>query len=130
MNRHKFSELKEEFLRQPGAEEALEHEREVVRGELSLAELRRALSFTQKQLATTLETTQPGVSRIEHQTDVYVSTLRSYVEALGGNLEIKAVFANAEVSINSFESLRTDEPREDDLPDPTPMVETDKPVAA
>src|SRR5438128_10905549 len=58
---------------------------------MSLAELRKARELTQTQLAEALETTQPGVSAIENRTDLYVSTLRSYVEALGGRLEIKAV---------------------------------------
>ena len=131
MSRQRFSELKEEFLRQPGAEEALDREREVVLSELSLAELRRARSFTQKQLATALETTQPGISRIEHQADLYVSTLRSYVEALGGNLEVRAVFGEAAVVISSFEGLHSEDSPEDDLPEPTiSTVEGNKPVAA
>ena len=59
---------------------------------LTLYELRKAREMTQAQLARALDTTQPGVSRIEHQTDLYLSTLRSYVEALGGELELRATF--------------------------------------
>jgi transcriptional regulator with XRE-family HTH domain len=80
-------------------------ERSYVQRELSLAELRKARDLTQTQLAAALETTQPGVSMIEHRTDLYVSTLRSYVEALGGNLEIIAVFPDGVVAIKSFAEL-------------------------
>lgn len=73
---------------------------------LTLAELRKAREMTQKQLAEALETTQPGVSQIERRTDLYLSTLRSYVEALGGALEIRALFPDSEaVEIRSFEEL-------------------------
>ncbi len=79
--------------------------------ELSLHELRKARSMTQTNLAGALEMTQPGISRIERQTDLYVSTLRSYVEALGGELELRAWFPDAgEVKLISIDQLdRTDE---------------------
>ncbi|MHB8060927.1 MAG: hypothetical protein ACYDHO_08870 [Gaiellaceae bacterium] len=48
---------------------------------------------------------QPGISRIENEADLFVSTLRSYVEALGGELEISAVFEDLKISIKSFTSL-------------------------
>lgn len=73
--------------------------------ELTLAELRRAREMTQTQLACVLEMTQPGVSGIERRTDLYVSTLRGYVEALGGRLEIVAVFDDGVVPIRSFGEL-------------------------
>jgi len=73
--------------------------------ELTLAELRRAREMTQKQLAAALDATQPGVSALEHRTDLYVSTLRSYVEALGGQLEVVAVFPDGAVQIKSFSEL-------------------------
>jgi transcriptional regulator with XRE-family HTH domain len=77
--------------------------------QLSLFELRRARQLTQEQLAAALDTTQSGVSRIEHQTDVYLSTLRSYIEAMGGRLEIAAVFPDDRVSISMFEEIGRDE---------------------
>lgn len=83
---------------------------------LTLYELRKAREMTQSQLARALDTTQPGVSRIEHQTDLYLSTLRSYVEALGGTLELRAAFPDAgEVVLRVLDELdetemeRTDE---------------------
>lgn len=64
---------------------------------LSLAELRKSKNRTQEQVAEALEVTQPRVSRIEGEGDMLVSTLRAYVEALGGTLEIRALFAGGEI---------------------------------
>jgi transcriptional regulator with XRE-family HTH domain len=60
----------------------------------TLGALRRARALTQTQLARSLDVTQAQVSRIENQTDLYLSTLRSYVEAMGGELEMRVVFAD------------------------------------
>src|SRR5205809_1018526 len=72
---------------------------------MSLAELKHARELTQAQLAQALDVQQPAVSRIEHQTDLYLSTLRSYVEALGGELQIVAQFGATAVMLNGFEEL-------------------------
>jgi transcriptional regulator with XRE-family HTH domain len=72
---------------------------------MTLAELRQAREMTQAQLGEALDLTQPGVSRIEHQTDLYLSTLRSYIAALGGQLEVIARFQNVEIPIRQFERL-------------------------
>jgi DNA-binding XRE family transcriptional regulator len=64
----------------------------------SLAELRKARTLTQEQLAATLGVTQAQVSRIEHQTDL--STLAGYLEAMGGHLELVGVFGTARVSLS------------------------------
>jgi hypothetical protein len=49
---------------------------------------------------------QGEVSKIEHRTDIYLSTLAGYVEALGGKLEIRAVFPDREMRITQFEELQ------------------------
>lgn len=54
----------------------------------SLRELRQIAGKAQADVATSLHIKQPSVSRIEKQTDMYLSTLRSYVEAIGGKLEL------------------------------------------
>jgi transcriptional regulator with XRE-family HTH domain len=54
----------------------------------SLAELRKAAGKAQADLAATLKIRQPSVSKVEKQTDMYLSTLRSYVEAIGGELDL------------------------------------------
>jgi predicted transcriptional regulator len=56
---------------------------------------------TQVELADVLGVRQPNVSRIERQEDLFVSTLRQYVEALGGRLELTAVFGRQRITITT-----------------------------
>lgn len=65
----------------------------------NLKQLRQARGRTQVQLAKILGISQPEVSRIERQTDVYLSTLQSYVAAMGGELKLMAVFGDDEPSM-------------------------------
>ena len=58
----------------------------------SLAELRRVAGKAQAEIASTLKIKQPSVSKIEKQTDMYLSTLKSYVEAVGGQLDLVVRF--------------------------------------
>lgn len=62
--------------------------------EMSLRDLRHALKLTQERLAKALDIGQDGVSRIEQRGDLLISTLRSYIEAMGGHLELVAEFPN------------------------------------
>ena len=72
---------------------------------MPLDQLRRARQMTQVKLAESLGVNQGEVSKIEHRTDMYISTLAEYIEALGGRLEIRAVFRDQEVRIAQFEQL-------------------------
>jgi hypothetical protein len=54
---------------------------------------------------------QGAVSRMEKRTDMYVSTLRNFIQAMGGRLQVKAIFPEGEVEIDQFGNLA--EPRED-----------------
>ena len=71
-----------------------------MRGELALEELRRARGVSQEQLAEALGVSQVRVSRLGRQSDAQLSTLRSYVEALGGQLELTAVFGEERVPLH------------------------------
>ncbi len=73
--------------------------------EMALDELRQARQLTQARLADTLGVDQGSISKLERRTDMYVSTLRSYVEAMGGSLQIKAVFPEGEVRITQFQDV-------------------------
>jgi transcriptional regulator with XRE-family HTH domain len=73
--------------------------------EMPLQELRQARKMSQEQMATNLHTRQSNVSRIEKRTDMYISTLRSVIKAMGGDLEIVAHFPDGNVRINQFEEL-------------------------
>ncbi|MGH7728293.1 MAG: helix-turn-helix domain-containing protein [Vulcanimicrobiaceae bacterium] len=71
-----------------------------------LDQLRRARSSSQVQLAEQLGTNQGALSRLEHQTDLCVSTLRRFVHALGGELQIVAQFDDAEpIDLDLFGDL-------------------------
>ena len=109
MGTRKWSELRDPLRADPARAARVDAHRREILAELTLAELRKARALTQVQLAQALDTTQGGVSRIEHQTDIFVSTLRSYIEALGGRLDVIAVFGDDSVRIRSFEALG-DEP--------------------
>lgn len=69
---------------------------------MPLNELRRARRFTQDRLASAMQTTQSEVSKLEQRTDTYISTLQSYIRALGGKLDIVARFPDGSVRISQF----------------------------
>ena len=70
--------------------------------EMPIHELRRAMQLSQEQLAYKLGTKQANVSKVERRTDMYISTLRSYIKAVGGELQIIAHFPDGDVMINQF----------------------------
>jgi transcriptional regulator with XRE-family HTH domain len=63
----------------------------------SLRELRKIAGKAQAEIAAALKIKQPSVSKIEKQADMYLSTLRSYVEAIGGKLELVVRLPNRPV---------------------------------
>ena len=73
--------------------------------EMALNELRQAMGMTQERLAKALRINQAGVSKIESRSDIFVSTLRKAIEAMGGQLEIRAKFPAGEVRIRQFGKL-------------------------
>ena len=74
---------------------------------MHLEGLRKAHEMTQMKMAEILGVAQSEISKIEHRTDLYISTLAQYVEALGGELEIRAVFPDGDVKITQFELTKT-----------------------
>ena len=78
--------------------------------EMALQELRQAMHLTQQELADLLQMNQAAISKLEHQSDMYVSTLRRFVAAMGGELRIVAHFPQGDVVINQFEDIRKQEP--------------------
>jgi len=87
-----FRDLAEKARREPGAAEEIEAHKDAIRTAMRLAEIRASAGKTQRELAEAMEVTQENVSRIEHAEDAYLSTLERYVSALGGRLELNAVF--------------------------------------
>jgi predicted transcriptional regulator len=73
--------------------------------EMPLDELREALRLTQESLAESLHVNQAAISKVERRTDMLVSTLRKIIEAMGGELEIRAVLPSGVVRITQFEDI-------------------------
>ena len=96
-----FQELRARMSAGARAVSAAEHRRLVE--EMSLHQLRRARELTQTKIAEELHMGQGDVSKLERRTDMYVSTLASYLQAVGANLEIRAVFPDGRaVKITQF----------------------------
>lgn len=73
---------------------------------LRLADLRKAMELTQKDMAAALNVGQPTISKIERDADMMVSTLDRYIQAMGGRLRVIADFGpDAQVEIANFEAL-------------------------
>ncbi len=76
-----------------------------LRQEMALAEVRKAMSLTQEDLAGMLHIKQAALARLENRTDMYISSLRKYIIALGGELDIVARFPDGEVHIQKLNDL-------------------------
>ena len=100
-----FSELTKDFSSERRAR--IDERKEQLRQEMTLAELRKAFLLTQDTLAQTLNVKQAEISKIENRADMLMSTLRNFVQAMGGDLEIRAVFPDRSVEIANFSSLAT-----------------------
>jgi predicted transcriptional regulator len=73
--------------------------------EMPLNELRQARGLSQKMLADVLQVQQPSIAKMERRTDMYISTLRSHIEAMAGQLEVVARFPDGVVRISNFADL-------------------------
>jgi DNA-binding XRE family transcriptional regulator len=95
-----FSELRKKMSPESRARADRLHRK--LREEMLLSEVRKAQGLTQQQVADTLGIEQASVSKIERQTDLYISTLRRFIEACGGKLRIEVDFPQGSVSIKQF----------------------------
>lgn len=77
--------------------------------EMPLHELHQARELTQQDMAILLKVNQPGVSKMDQRADVFVSSLRSYIEAVRGKLRIVAEFPEGEVAITNFSDVGEDD---------------------
>ena len=96
-----FRELREKMAPERRARNEAQTERMLQ--EMPLDELRAARELTQEHLAQIFKVSQGSISRLERRTDMYVSTLGKFIEAMGGKLEIRAVFPTGSVRITQFE---------------------------
>lgn len=76
---------------------------QLIREEMTLQALRKQLEVTQEGLAERLDIRQANISKVEKRNDMLISTLRSYLEALGGTLELVAhIPGRAPVTLDGF----------------------------
>jgi DNA-binding XRE family transcriptional regulator len=99
MNVHKWNDIKRKKLSDEKIAEIREQAVQDVL-EMHLKTLREQLGLTQSDLAELMDTQQPQLSKMESQSDFLLSTLRRYVEALGGDLEVTAVFDGTRIRLS------------------------------
>lgn len=104
--RHSFATLRSRMTSEALAKADVEARR--LSEEMDLAEVRRAMKLSQEEIAQTLQIGQGSVAKIEKRADMYVSTLRRFIEAMGGKLEIVARFPDHAVKITNFSELSDD----------------------
>ena len=99
----KFSELRA-AMSAPARKQA-DRLAQAMLAEMPLNELRQARGLSQKMLAEVLHVQQPSIAKMEKRTDMYLSTLRTHIEAMGGELEVIARFPDGAVKISNFTEL-------------------------
>lgn len=99
----KFAQLRSRMS--PESQARAEAKARVMLAEMPLNELRQARGLSQKMLADVLNVQQPSIAKMEKRTDMYLSTLRSHIEAMGGELEVVARFPDGAVKISNFSDL-------------------------
>ncbi|MGA9418366.1 MAG: XRE family transcriptional regulator [Candidatus Cybelea sp.] len=105
----KFAELEDRMT--PAQRERSDAKAREMLAQIRLQELRQARSNTQKSIAEIMHVPQSAVSKIESRTDAYVSTIRRYLQAMGGELEIVARFPDGETyEITQFHEIGDLEP--------------------
>src|SRR5450432_4733106 len=101
--RRKFTDLVEGMP--PERRARIDTMARALREEMDLTQLRAARRLSQAALGELLHVEQPAVAKLEKRADMYVSTLRRFIEAVGGELEIIARFEGHDVRITNFEKL-------------------------
>ncbi|MCA9410868.1 MAG: XRE family transcriptional regulator [Candidatus Omnitrophica bacterium] len=99
----KYSELRSRMS--PESQARAEAKARAMLAEMPLHELRQARGLSQKMLAEILHVQQPSIAKIEKRTDMYLSTLRSHIEAMGGQLEVIARFPEGAIRISNFSEI-------------------------
>lgn len=100
---NKFTQLRSRMS--PDSQARSEARAQEMLAEMPLNELRQARGLSQKMLADVLHVQQPSIAKMEKRTDMYLSTLRSHIEAMGGQLEVVARFPDGAVKISNFSDL-------------------------
>lgn len=100
MSGHKpWSEISAKLRADPERRAHIEQREQALEAELTISQLREALGATQENVAERMNVTQSNVSHFERNPNIFLRSLASYVEALGGRLEIRAVFPDQVVTL-------------------------------
>jgi transcriptional regulator with XRE-family HTH domain len=103
----KFKTLREKMS--PEAQKRAKEGTALMLKGMPLSELRKARALSQETLSQTMDVKQPEISKLEKRTDAYISTLRRYIEAMGGSLKITAQFPEGNVEITQFKDIDVEE---------------------
>lgn len=95
-----FSELRDRM--KPDSRFRAEAKSKRLLAEMQLSELRQARGLSQKVLADLLQVQQPSIAKLEKRKDMYLSTLRSHIQAMGGELDIIARFPDGSIKLRNF----------------------------
>ena len=99
----KFADFRAQM--RPEARQSTKAAAQTMLAAMPLNELHQARGLSQKMLAEVLQVQQPSIAKIEKRTDMYLSTLRNHIDAMGGELEIVARFPDGSVRISNFADL-------------------------
>jgi DNA-binding XRE family transcriptional regulator len=101
----KYNQLRAQLS--PAAQQLAAKRKLELLDELPLQELRQARSLSQADLAEILNVRQSSISKIERQTDMYLSTLRRFIGAMGGTLDLVATFPDGKIKISQIHEIET-----------------------
>jgi transcriptional regulator len=83
--------------------------KELIEEQMTLQQLRKELNLTQEAMADLLDMKQANISKVEKRADMLISTLRSYIEAMGGTLDLIARLpGHAPIKLEGFRDLSAD----------------------
>ena len=100
MSRHKsWSEISTKLRADPERRARIEQSEQAIEASLTISQLREARGATQESVAERKNVTQSNVSHFERNPNIFLRSLAGYVEALGGRLEIRAVFPDQIVTL-------------------------------
>ncbi len=99
MSTRRWSEIAQRIDADPERRARVDEHKHAMKDAIALHDARTTRRLTQGEVAAALDVTQANISRIERQDDLYLSTLEEYVAALGGRLELHAVFPDQVIAL-------------------------------
>jgi|SRR5215467_7288305 len=97
--RKPWSQISTKLRADPERRARIEQREQAIEAGLTISQLREARGATQESVAERMKVTQSNVSHFEHNPNIFLRSLADYVEALGGRLEIRAVFHDQTVTL-------------------------------